>query len=236
MEKLINQEQDAAYRNLLKNLKQIHYVESEELEKEIVRVLRQFKIKESHLHSVLFSLKSLINDHSHSVFLKLFVKLITPDPLKKNLAERIVIQRLNQIPNNTAKKTNSPTYIVKNKKVDFLKTKKPIDLKTKSIDFEGIFNDINYFGWAKYIKSSGGSQDNQFNDVKHTISSLQQWNECPVLIVCDGQYFTAEKLEILESINFNEHIFLSSYDTLEKTLEEFPNHHAQKRLRSILFH
>lgn len=80
---------------------------------------------------------------------------------------------------------------------------------TKSIDFYWEYNNYKFYASHKYIKESGGAQDNQYNDIKHFIENANKNSESFVkfLAICDGDYFNLtdakfknEKITKLESL------------------------------------
>lgn len=71
---------------------------------------------------------------------------------------------------------------------------------TKSIDFEIGIDDQVVYASCKYTKDFGGSQDNQFNDLKNYITTAVEMIQrgCKednehVIVICDGGYYTTDK-------------------------------------------
>lgn len=87
---------------------------------------------------------------------------------------------------------------------------------TKSFDFKLTNDNSLTYITHKYINESGGSQDNQFNDIKlflmeankFAISSNNQLfpSKINFMAIVDGDYFTKNKLNILKSYNFKNQI------------------------------
>ena len=87
--------------------------------------------------------------------------------------------------------------------------------KPKSIDFQWKFKvkTTQFYAFHKYIKESGGAQDNQFNDIVYAILNAQNKTsktKHKILFICDGDYFTEDKLNKLKAMIKNKnHIILS---------------------------
>jgi hypothetical protein len=65
---------------------------------------------------------------------------------------------------------------------------------------------INFYAFHKYIKQSGGTQDNQFREIKHCIEvgrNGSQEVKRRVVFICDGAYFTDKKIKELENLISN---------------------------------
>jgi hypothetical protein len=82
------------------------------------------------------------------------------------------------------------------------------DKPAKSIDFCWKLKDkknqeIKCYAFHKYIEESGGAQDNQFFDIKNCIEKGRSSSPNPRLVIffiCDGEYFSQRKIEILKNL------------------------------------
>ncbi len=102
----------------------------------------------------------------------------------------------------------------------------PHNKPAKSVDFawtikseKGII--INFYAFHKYIKQSGGNQDNQFRDIKHCIEvgrNGSQETKRRVIFICDGDYFTDKKIKELKNLISNWNCVVLSNAELEKYL------------------
>lgn len=112
------------------------------------------------------------------------------DPMKQNIAERLQIEYLRMHGVSVAKPPRT-MYIDRGKVVE-----KPVSSRrrqTKSVD--GVSEDGKTLYFFKYTAEAGGAQDNQFNDVKKTISAARALPDgYLVILVCDGAYYSKQKL------------------------------------------
>jgi hypothetical protein len=81
------------------------------------------------------------------------------------------------------------------------------DKPAKSIDFNwklrGKNKEIECYAFHKYIEESGGAQDNQFFDIKNCIKKGRSSSPNPrlmIFFICDGEYFSQRKIEILKNL------------------------------------
>lgn len=94
--------------------------------------------------------------------------------------------------------------------------KKPEINTTKSIDFCLKFNGINFICYAKYIKNSGGNQDNQINDMLKFIKySSRHIGNYKFLCLIDGEYGEHKSLSFTTHKNL---IICNSNTILSKLL------------------
>jgi hypothetical protein len=63
--------------------------------------------------------------------------------------------------------------------------------KIKTIDFEFIFNKTQFYASHKYTKDNGGSQDNQYYDLRVFMENARKNSEKDIifLAICDGSYY-----------------------------------------------
>jgi hypothetical protein len=63
--------------------------------------------------------------------------------------------------------------------------------------------EIQCYAFHKYIEESGGAQDNQFFDIKNCIEKGRSSSPNPrlmIFFICDGEYFSHKKIEILKNL------------------------------------
>ena len=105
-------------------------------------------------------------------------------------------------------------------------TKKNKNTKvTKTFDYIVELNDYKVFGILKYTKDDGGSQDNQYEDVRRFVIAIKQhFNKYPNSsyrfdIFLDGSYYTQNRRDALKSeldINDNRIFFGSVKDLVNR--------------------
>jgi hypothetical protein len=98
--------------------------------------------------------------------------------------------------------------------------------ETKSIDFTWKTGKFTIYATHKYtgIDGSGGSQDNQYEDVQKFIKNAVDCNEenCILLAICDGDYYKRRdsktddetKIKRLERLTDNKTVFVKTIDDL----------------------
>ena len=125
------------------------------------------------------------------------------DPTKQGIHEKTAKEYLRQLPIDDFKKlptSGNGAYFITSDGVICKGMENP---PTKSLDFFWKFAGFEWYITHKYTKASGGSQDNQFNDVKNTINLWQKGgarkNQILVAIV-DGDYYTDNKFAELRHI------------------------------------
>lgn len=103
--------------------------------------------------------------------------------------------------------------------------------ETKSIDFSWKTGKFIIYATHKYtgIDGSGGSQDNQYEDVQKFIKNAVDCNEenCVLLAICDGDYYKRRdsktddetKLKRLERLTDNKTVFVKTIDELNLFLK-----------------
>lgn len=105
----------------------------------------------------------------------------------------------------------------------------PHEKPAKSIDFAWNIKNkngeiIKFYAFHKYIEESGGAQDNQFNEIKKCIevgrNGSQETNR-RVIFICDGDYFTEEKIRVLKNLKGSWNFIVLKSEELEKYLRKF---------------
>ena len=138
---------------------------------------------------------------------KLYASFFCKNPLKQNLAEKtqyIILKSLREKePNGVLLKPKFPDI----KKCNlYLHKGKLVNQKlnmSKSIDF--VSESTNTYFCCKYINEYGGSQDNQYNDIKLFLNECKNIKNTNINIclVLNGKYFTKNKiLELRKIYNF----------------------------------
>ena len=140
----------------------------------------EYKIK-NYCSRYEFNYSEIIEEIKTNIHLAIF---FIPDPLKQNIAEKLQFIFLQDMFPGIVKSHSiyiTPTEIISKK------TK----VSTKSMDFYDA-NSNSYF-YAKYIKSEGGAQDNQYADLLQFISIskqlLKSGCEYKFYVVISGEYF-----------------------------------------------
>lgn len=160
-------------------------------EKETIEKIEKYALEND--YSVNYIIQKL---HEEPLLIDLFVK----NPTKQGIHEKIAYDILSKIDDFKnvdllPKRGNSSLYITNGIIINGkeLTTKE----KTKSIDFYFEYKDYSVYATHKYTKESGGSQDNQFNDVKYFLENAIKntvKNNIFVAIV-DGEYYTEKKAD-----------------------------------------
>ncbi|PWV43541.1 hypothetical protein [Candidatus Phytoplasma asteris] len=103
-----------------------------------------------------------------------------------------------------------------------------ISSKGKSIDFSFKYKDLEiiFYVFHKYTKESGGSQDNQKNDVKISIeeakTDTQKYNKnIMILFICDGDYYSEYKMKELKKVANQQNLKVLSSNELQFFLDQF---------------
>jgi len=170
-----------------KNLKQIQI----DINKTPIPKYLQFKIKTESIKKQ-FNENDIIENIKNNKF---YASFFCKNPLKQNLAENIQFKLL------------KPKYLDIKKCNLYLHKGKLIDKKlnlSKSIDF--ISESNNSYFCCKYINEKGGSQDNQYNDIKLFLNECKNIKNTNINIclVLNGKYFTKNKiLELQKIYKFN---------------------------------
>ena len=73
---------------------------------------------------------------------------------------------------------------------------------SKSLDFMWEKNGIIFYAMHKYTEQSGGSQDNQFNEMKKTLQNFQRASNPTkrLIIIVDGPYYNDRRMRELENL------------------------------------
>ena len=146
---------------------------------------------------------------------QLFRAFFAKDPKKQNIYENSLVKYISSLEfvskfRKLSSGGKNALYIdrgVIRKKSEYCDEKPP----SKSVDFYWEIKNnkgeiINFYAYHKYIEESGGAQDNQFNEIKKCIdigkNGSQKVNR-RVIFVCDGAYFTEEKIRSLKNLNIN---------------------------------
>ena len=156
------------------------------------------------------------------------------EPIKQNITEKIASKEIEKIKFITEfENLSNDKLFISN---GTLRTKKEIkdikiNLKCKSIDFkfcinyENIKRDI--YCYHKYINESGGSQDNQYKDIKSFIFSANENINTTInwfLVICDGGYFTEIKVkELKEMCNPNKNVYYTNIGIIGNLLRNLFN-------------
>lgn len=140
------------------------------------------------------------------------------DPIKQNFHENRQIDWIKLHKHNDViclPKTTSNGYYFSKKKLNT--GRKALPAETKTFDFEVKSKKI--YGVLKYTSDKGGSQDNQFNDVKKFIEKILEYyennleTENKFEIYLDGTYYTSKKFKELNdmvSAEYKDKIFIGS--------------------------
>ena len=129
------------------------------------------------------------------------------EPLKQNFSEKYLFNHLKNHCRITKLAPNGVNayYLIDHQIQTNLKSK-PIGLK--SLDFKIIINQQTYFLVHKLINESGGTQDQQFNEIVNLIKGLDKNSAKQIIFVCDGEYFHATKIAKLTNlVDFKIHIY-----------------------------
>jgi hypothetical protein len=170
-----------------------------------------------HLNLSINDVKSLIikDDLIASFFAK--------EPGRQNISEKHILSSLKQIEGidnfKDADKLKNH-YIVNNTLFIFNSdNEKPKDLPVKSLDFHFTYKGKIVVGTQKYTQEAGGAQDNQYRDVQAFLNNTLNMPENYIIIaLLDGEYYTADKIQVLKDINSK--AIICGIDDIEEELNE----------------
>ncbi|MBP5835829.1 hypothetical protein [Candidatus Phytoplasma meliae] len=162
----------------------------------------------------------------NNIFLKVWFIL---EPLKQNFYEKVFGDFLkNDIKNISKVCKLEDVFIKKQKIVQKKEINQYTSSKGKSIDFSFKYKDfeVMFYVFHKYTKESGGSQDNQKNDVKISIeeakTDTKEYNEnIMVLFVCDGEYYNEYKMQELKKTATQDNLKVLKSNELQSFLDGF---------------
>lgn len=134
------------------------------------------------------------------------------EPNKQNLHENIAFEYLKTIDfiknPRQLEKSGMNSLIINNDGIveKFYKNKNFNTTKTIDFYFEITTKNnkqFNFYSSHKYTKDKGGSQDNQYNDLKKYLDNASKNKEdCNIfLAICDGQYYNSNKNNKINEIN-----------------------------------
>lgn len=158
-----------------------------------------------------------------------FRAIFAKDPNKQNIFEKNAaeyIKNIKVVKNFQKLNNHGPKSIfLSNGKIS-LNTNNIKNKPTKTVDFNWKIENktgknYNCYAYHKYIKETGGAQDNQFIDVKNTIKNANSGNKSNLFFfICDGEYFTDLKFEQLKSIAESKNIYIMKIISLKRLLEK----------------
>lgn len=206
----------------------------EQIEKNLLECKKRLESKEYRTkiekwcHKLGFDFKEVLekakNDH-------LFRAFFAKDPKKQNIYESLVAKYIESLEFvSDFKKLSSggknALYIDRGnirKGNEFLHNK-----PAKSVDFLWTINNkkrgiIRFYAFHKYIEESGGTQDNQFKEIRKCIEvgkngSWENYQQIIFVCICDGAYFTEKKIKELKNLIGNWNCVILKSDELEKYL------------------
>ena len=136
------------------------------------------------------------------------------NPLKQNICEKTQIEYCTIFGVNIRK----PDEIVYLNSEGNLTNKKS-ELTTKSIDFIIKLNGEIYYGYAKYTKENGGSQDNQFIDAQ-LFAEYASKGKDKFYLLLDGDYYRNKPI-----ISKSNNLIITTTDELVKWWIKNDNKH-----------
>ncbi|WP_284928804.1 hypothetical protein [Candidatus Phytoplasma sp. AldY-WA1] len=162
----------------------------------------------------------------HNNFLKAWFIL---EPLKQNFYEKVFGEFLKNDINGIFEVYKPKNIFIKKQEIVQKKEiNQYISSKGKSIDFSFKYKDLEiiFYVFHKYTKESGGSQDNQKNDVKISIeeskTDTQKYNKnIMVLFICDGDYYDKNKIQELKKVTTQQNLKVLSSNELQFFLDQF---------------
>lgn len=88
----------------------------------------------------------------------------------------------------------------------------------KSLDFSWKLANKNCYATQKYTLGSGGAQDNQFHDVLTSVREANSINDSNLYFfaIVDGDYYTNEKISILQNEATNSQIIICGLEEVEE--------------------
>jgi len=156
------------------------------------------------------SIKEQILDND--IIASFFIK----DPSKQNITETFFANYISNI-NGVLNFVNLPSVekmflingAISNKRTNGI----------KSIDYTWEFNNEFFIASQKYTNGSGGSQDNQYNDVLTFLDNTTENCGFVSCVLVDGSYYTENKMNSLKKYESKNVIICSVFD-LESRLNE----------------
>jgi hypothetical protein len=160
-----------------------------------------------------------------------FRAFFAKDPKKQNIYEKTLGKYINSFPfvfNFQQLSSGGKNALYIDRGVIRRGSEYPHEKPAKSVDFFWNIKSkkgeiINFYAFHKYIEESGGAQDNQFNEIKKCIevgrNGSQEVNR-RVVFVCDGVYFTDEKIKILKNLKGSWNFIVLRSGELEKFLRK----------------
>ena len=118
------------------------------------------------------------------------------DPLKQGFSERIQLEFLSEILGVPVIKLNADHYkgkFIYNGKIVSVEDL-PKDSRLKTLDYYAKFNDKDIYFAAKYTKSRGGAQVNQYNDLMDQFKEAKDINDDNIYFIalCDGNHYDSK--------------------------------------------
>ncbi len=142
-----------------------------------------------------------------------FARTFIIDPKKQNIYEKLFLNYVNK------KGYNITNLINKGKEAICLENGNirkgsATTTSTKSMDFIEVKNNKTIYYYHKYTNECGGAQDNQYRDMIHFITEASKVKNNNILFIalCDGDYYTKEKIEEMKSIKGSNTLIKCSYD------------------------
>lgn len=161
-----------------------------------------YKITENEKNNI--SIEDILNMIKTNLIIR---AMFRKDAIKQSIHENSQIEWIKKNQYNDVVKMNSSINgtCIQNNKLHIIKNNSRRSSKaTKTFDI--FIPSINTYGVLKYTSTSGGSQDNQFNDVKHfilnEISYLENNNEATEKFITyiDGDFYSNKKFKELEDL------------------------------------
>ncbi|VEU74719.1 Uncharacterised protein [Mycoplasmopsis citelli] len=131
------------------------------------------------------------------------LSVLMKDPKRQNIYEKTLLNHLKEakikaeiLPNHG----RNAYYLINDEIITNL-DRKPKNVK--SLDFKISLSNKEIFIVHKYTEVSGGSQDNQFQDVLNQISQIGKLTKDKILFCLDGDYYNKNKINQLKTDNKN---------------------------------
>ena len=151
---------------------------------------------------------------------ELFAYQFIKDPYKQNFVEKYVSDVIKEIDNvkNFVDHKNAVNLFLKDGQV--IKTKEVGC--TKSLDYTFSYKGKTCYCTQKYIRESGGAQDNQCRDVESFLKHAQKnkYKKELFIAIIDGEYFTEEKINYLIENYQKDNVLVSTTYLLEEVLND----------------
>lgn len=211
VEKLAENLEKLTFDNFLKK----RYMEEMKKNDDIVKVAVDKKYKElikkidNHINEKLLEDERDIVDREKVLEMikenPLIRSFFRKDPIKQNFHENHQIEWIKLHKHEEVvclPKTTSNGFYLSKKKLNT--GRKALPAETKTFDF--LVESKKIYGVLKYTSDAGGSQDNQFNDVKKFIEKIIEYYETnpeaeeKFEIYLDGTYYTLKKLKELKDM------------------------------------